>query len=125
MTHRLQRIEESIRTILAEVIQNKLRDPRMPVIFSITGVKTAPDLSDARVYFSQMPDDEDAIDQTLDALESAAGFLRTSLSRELNLRRTPTLTFEYDATEARASRIEQLLAENLPPASDDSEGKDD
>lgn len=117
MSHRLSRIEENIRTVLAEIIHHRVRDPRMPVIFTITGVKTSPDLTDAYVYFSQMPDDEDAIDETLDALDSAAGFLRTALSRELNLRKTPALNFEYDATEARANRIEQLLAENLPPAS--------
>ncbi len=115
MAHRLQRIEENIRSILAEIIQQRVRDPRMPVIFTITGVKTSPDLGDAHIYFSQMPDDEESIEQTLDALESASGFLRTALSRELDLRRTPALMFHFDKTEQRANRIEKLLAENRPP----------
>jgi ribosome-binding factor A len=125
MSHRLPRIEENIREVLAEIIHNRIRDPRLPVIFTVTGVKASPDLADARVFFSQIPDDPDAIYDTLDLLTGAAGYLRSELAREVSLRRTPALVFEYDGTVKRANRIEQLLAENRPRPVDPQESHDE
>jgi ribosome-binding factor A len=48
---------------------------------------------------------------SLDGLRSAHGYLQSRLASELTLKRTPTLTFEYDETLDRAVRITELLKE--------------
>jgi len=107
--HRAGRIEEALKEALSTVIQSELRDPRMPGIFTVTGVKVTPDYSDARVYFTQIPEDEESIGDTLDALEGASGFLRKRLAQEVNLKSTPRLRFFHDDQARKADRIEELL----------------
>lgn len=111
MQHRLRRVEESIREALAEIIQRDLRDPRLPVIFNITTVRVTADLSEARVYYTQMPDDDAAIDETQKALEGASGFLRTSMGKLVKLRIVPSLKFFYDDIDRKARRLNQVFAE--------------
>jgi ribosome-binding factor A len=48
-------------------------------------------------------------DDTLTGLRSAHGFLQGAISRQLRLKHTPTLTFEYDDTVEKAARITELL----------------
>lgn len=123
MSFRAQRIEESIRTELSEIIQFNMQDPRLPAIFSITGVKVTPDLSLAKVYFTQMPEDEESIDETLDALEHAHGYLRTELAQRIQLKHALNLAFFFDEMQKEASRIEELLekAKSQSPKPDEDE----
>lgn len=126
--HRIPRVEEQIREILAEVVTRDLKDPRIPMLLTIREVRVTRDLSEAKIYFSQLPDDEESVEATLDALEGAAGFLRTQVAHRVTFKTTPQLRFFYDDTEQRAQRIEQILAESdIPPAADagpDGDGGD-
>ncbi len=125
MQHRQGRVEETIRTALAEIIQRQLRDPRLPMIFNITTVRVTRDLQEAKVYFTQLPDSEADIDETLDLLEHAKGFLRSEMGKHLRLRYTPILRFYYDESLVNARRIDELLASaNVPPAPDESGDED-
>jgi len=120
MHHRTERVAEAVKEALSEIIQRELRDPRIPMIFTVREVRVTRDLQEARVYFSQLPDDEDAVDQTLDALEAAHGFLRSALGRRVRLRWTPDLKFFWDDSESRGRRVEQILSEiDIPPAEDE------
>lgn len=120
MQYRMARVEEQVREALAVIIQSRMKDPRFPMIFSITGVKVTKDLSEARVYFSQLPDDEEAVDETLEILEHAKGFLRSELGRAVRLRITPDLVFFWDDTEKKAQRIEEILSGlEIPPAEEE------
>lgn len=92
-----------MRTILADEIQTRLNDPRIPPITSITRIEVSADFSNARVYVSVFPaGDQDEQRRAserklcLEALQSAAGHLRWVLGRELTLRKTPALEFLLD-----------------------------
>ena len=122
MKHRTERVAEAVRDALAEVVQRELKDPRIPMIFTITGVKVSRDLQEAQVYFSQLPDDEEAVEETLDALDSASGFLRTALAQRVRMKSTPSLKFFWDDSEQRAQRINAILArEVIPPAPEEED----
>lgn len=116
MKHRQERMEEAIRETLAEIIMTEVKDPRMPGIFTVSNVKVAPDMQTAKVYFTQIPEDDEEIDQTLDVLERAAGFLRRELTHRISMRHTPQLRFFYDEQDRSTRRIEELLKQaNMPP----------
>jgi ribosome-binding factor A len=103
----MRRVDEAVREVLSDVISTDLKDPRVGFV-TVTAVKTSRDLRHARVYVSVLGD-APARDETLTGLRSAHGFLQSEISRQLKLKHTPTLTFEYDETVERAARLTELL----------------
>jgi ribosome-binding factor A len=107
---RIRRVNEAMRAVLSDAIATEIKDPRVGFV-TVTGVKTSPDLRQARVYVSVLGDDA-ARDGTMTGLRSAHGFLQGRLASKLRLRHTPALTFEYDDTVDRGMRISQILDED-------------
>lgn len=108
---RVRRINESVREVLSEAVL-RLKDPRVGFV-TITAVHTSGDLRMAKVYVSVLGN-EARRRKTLDALEAAHGVLQTTIARELRLKRTPTLTFEFDPTVADGVRMSKLIDELAP-----------
>ena len=115
MANRMRRVNEAIRQVLSEGV-GQLKDPRIGFV-TITGVKTTPDLRHARVYVSVLGS-ESKRDRTVAALQSAHSVLQARVARELRLKRTPQLAFEYDPSVERGVRMTKLIDELAP---DDSE----
>ena len=113
----MRRVNEAVRHVLAEALP-QLKDPRIGLI-TVTGVDTAPDLRRATVYISVLGSGRKQRASLL-GLEAAHGVLQSRLARELRLRRTPHLTFEYDPTVERGVRMTRLIDE-LAPDDDDSD----
>jgi ribosome-binding factor A len=117
MSERMRRVNESVRQVLAEAVP-ELKDPRIGLI-TVTGVDTAADLRHATVYISVLGSGRKQRASML-GLEAAHGVLQSRLARELRLKRTPQLTFEYDPTVERGVRMTRLIDE-LAPDDDDSD----
>jgi ribosome-binding factor A len=111
MTERMRRVNESVRQVLAEAVP-ELKDPRIGLV-TITGVETSPDLRHARVFVSVLGTDRKR-ERTLRGLEAAHGLLQARLARELRMKRTPQLTFEYDPSVERGVRMTKLIDELAP-----------
>lgn len=107
--HRPERLAALVQETLAEVVATRVKDPRVGFV-TITGVQVAPDGSHAHVRISVLGD-EAAKQQALEGLQSARGFLRSELARQLTLRVTPDLHFTLDRGLEHAQRIEQVLAD--------------
>jgi ribosome-binding factor A len=107
----MRRVNESVREVISEALP-ELKDPRIGFV-TITGVETSPDLRQARVFVSVLGDDRKR-ERTLEGLSAAHGPLQARLARELRLKRTPQLTFEYDPTVERAARVSRLIDEHAP-----------
>jgi ribosome-binding factor A len=108
MTARMRRVNEALREVLSEGI-GSLKDPRIGFV-TVTGVDTSPDLRHATVYVSVLGSEKKR-DATLAGLQSSHGVLQTRVNRELRLKRTPQLTFEYDPTVERGVRLSRLIDE--------------
>jgi ribosome-binding factor A len=106
-TARMRRVNESIREILADAIATELKDPRIGFV-TVTDVDTSPDLRAARVYVSVLGDEQQRED-SLAGLRSSHGVLQSKIAGGMRMKRTPTLTFEYDDTVERGDRISRLL----------------
>jgi ribosome-binding factor A len=111
MAERMRRVNESVRQVLAEALP-ELKDPRIGLV-TVTGVVTAPDLRSATVYVSVLGNEKKRA-ATLRGLEAAHGVLQGRLARELRMKRTPQLTFEYDPSVERGVRMSQLIDELAP-----------
>jgi ribosome-binding factor A len=117
MTDRMRRVNEALREVLSEGIA-ELKDPRIGFV-TVTGVETSPDLRQATVFVSVLGS-ELKRRATLAGLQSSHGVLQTRVNRELHLKRTPQLTFEYDPTIERGVRLSKLIDE-LAPREHDSD----
>ena len=111
MTERMRRVNESVRQVLAEALP-ELKDPRIGLV-TVTGVDTSPDLRSATVFVSVLGSEKKRT-ETLRGLDAAHGVLQGRLARELRLKRTPQLTFEYDPTVEHGVRISRLIDELAP-----------
>jgi ribosome-binding factor A len=111
MPERLRRVNESLREVLSEGV-GELKDPRIGFV-TVTGVEASPDLRQARVFVSVLGSERKRR-ETLAALQAAHGVLQARVGRELRLKRTPQLAFEYDPSVERGVRMTQLIDELAP-----------
>jgi ribosome-binding factor A len=108
MKIRPERVAQLMRREIAEVLQRRLRDPRVTGMVSVTDVEVSHDLSAARIFVSILPDGPER-QRALDALQSAAGFIRHELAPRLGLREVPELRFVLDTSIERGARVDELL----------------
>jgi len=118
MSRRTERIGEQIRAELARLLHEEVTDPRIGFV-TLTQVDVAPDLSNARVYWSVVKSEDSNDLATSEAgLVSASGFLRHRLARVLDLKRVPEIRFRYDSSLAQGDATLSLLREIRDGAQD-------
>lgn len=105
---RIKRIEDRIRQDLSELLIREVNDPRLHQIF-VTDVRVDRELAFADVFVSAVEGTSRSA-EVLAGLESAAGFLRKTLSARVELRAFPRLRFHWDPTPENADHIEKILA---------------
>lgn len=115
MSHRMRRVDEVVRQVVAETVSTYISDPRVGFV-TITDVRTSPDLSHSDVYVSVLGDQE-AKEAAIEGLESAHGRIQAEIGRQMRMKRTPTLSFQIDETAEQAVRVEEILREQ--PAGED------
>lgn len=96
-----------MRAVLAEAVNREIGLPN--ALITITYVDCSPDLKKAKVGFSVLPDN--LVGTTLRILEHASGELVAFLKKRMKLRQMPHLSWEFDATEKEAAKIEKLIRE--------------
>jgi len=106
---RPEKVAELIREEVSQIVGFELEDPRLERV-TVTDVKVADNLRDARVYVVAEGTEEER-GAALKALHKAAPYVRRQLGRTLNLRYTPELHFVRDTVEESATRVEALLDE--------------
>lgn len=105
---RTARISEEVKREVSAIIQNELKDPRLPQLISVTNVNVTKDLRYAKVYVSVMGNDEEK-KNAIDGLKSAAGFIRREVGHRIQLRYTPEFQFELDNSIEQGAYISKLI----------------
>ena len=108
MRIRPEKVARLMRREVAEILQQKLRDPRVSAMVSVTDVEVTQDLSFARVFVSILGSPAER-ESTLEALAHAAGFVRHELGLRLGLCEVPVVRFVHDESLERGARVEDLL----------------
>ena len=119
---RQRRVEDQIQKELSEIIRLEMKDPGVGMV-TITAVDVSPDLAHAKVFFTQLGDDQ-ARKQAEAGLRRASAFLRQMLGKRIRLHNTPELHFSYDDSIDRGIHLSNLIDQALRPveipASNDS-----
>ncbi len=117
---RTKRLNSLLKKVIAEVVaSDDLKDPRICKLAAITSVDISKDLQHAKVYVSVI--DTNVREETLRALNQAAGFISVSASKKVDLRYFPKLVFKPDLTAEKHMHMEMLLKKikaDKPPAKD-------
>jgi ribosome-binding factor A len=122
-SQRTERVGDLMRAEIADLLLRKVKDPRIGFV-TVTGVKVSPDLRHATVFVSLL-EEGPIVEETLNALGRAAGFIRTEMGRRLRLKYTPELVFREDPTPRQAAHIEAVLEGLSGDRTDEAEGGED
>lgn len=104
---RPDRLGGQIQEEISEIIQHRLKDPRLGFI-TVTKVRLTTDLRYATVFVSVMGR-QDEIDRSLLCLEGASNFIRSELGRRIRVKHIPEVRFRYDDSGVKGARIEEIL----------------
>lgn len=104
------RVADQIQRDLAEIIAYELKDPRVGMI-TITEVQVTPDYAHAKVFFTTLVDNDEAVQNTLSGLRKASGFIRGQLGRRLTIHTIPEIHFVHDISTSRGIELSRLIDE--------------
>lgn len=105
-SYRADRVNELIKRELVLLLTTGTKDPRLQNVI-ITDVIVSRDLTSAKVFFSV---EDNVHKKVTNLLNKASGFFRSSLSKSLDLRHTPSLSFIYDTAPNTGARMDDLLS---------------
>ncbi|MGP2444812.1 30S ribosome-binding factor RbfA [Pantoea ananatis] len=127
---RPQRVSQELQKEIAMILQREIKDPRLGMMVTVSGVEVSRDLAYAKVFVTFLNDkDEEAVQNGLKALKEASGYIRTLLGKTMRLRIVPELTFFYDNSLIEGMRMSNLVTNVVkkdverrgPEATDDDE----
>jgi ribosome-binding factor A len=109
VSRRTEQIGEQLRAEIARILREEAADPRIRLV-TLTRVDVSPDLARADVLWSTLESADSATYRAVEkGLESAAGFVRRRLARDLSLRRTPEIHFRHDPSFELGSQTLELI----------------
>lgn len=108
--NRIVRLNSLLKEVISEVIHRDVRNPHVNQLISVTNVEITNDLHHAKVYISIIGTPKEK-EETIDALQSAAGFIAVQSSKKVVMRYFPTLTFKLDTSVDKQMRIDSLLGQ--------------
>ncbi len=112
MVERTNRIAEEMKREISSIIQNQLKDPRLPEFVSITAVNVTRDLRYAKIYVSVLGTEEQK-KEALQVLKNASGFIRREVGRKIQIRYTPELQFELDDSIEHGIYMSKLIDQTV------------
>lgn len=116
-SRRIHRVNDLIQEVANEVMR-QVKDPAVEgALITITSVNVSPDMSSARLYVTVMGK---PVAEVVEGLNRASGFFRREITRQVSLKRVPSLQFLYDDTLDHAMKVQKLLHEaSLQPTQPD------
>ena len=126
------RINGEVMRELTSIIRDEVKDPRIDPLLTVTRAEVTPDLQFCKCYVSTLGTEEQ-LNESIEGLKSAGGFIRRELAHRVNLRKTPELQFVGDRSMEYAiemsKKIEALAkAGGMPkeePEDTESDGQDE
>ncbi|MCT4703133.1 30S ribosome-binding factor RbfA [Enterobacteriaceae bacterium H20N1] len=108
---RPQRVSQELQKEIAIILQREIKDPRLGMMTTVSGVEVSRDLAYAKVFVTFLNDkDENAIKEGIKVLQDASGYIRTLVGKAMRLRIVPELTFFYDNSLVEGMRMSNLVS---------------
>jgi ribosome-binding factor A len=106
MSKRIQRLNELIKEELGKILLKEGDFPK-GVLVTITRVETLPNLSEAKVWISVLP--EDQAQKIIGDLNRKIYFLQQKINKIFKMRIVPKIRFLVETKTKEAARVEELL----------------
>ncbi len=111
---RPQRVAQEMQKEIAIILQREIKDPRVGMMTTVSGVEVSRDLAYAKVFVTFLNvltenDEPDLVKNGIKALQEASGFIRSLLGKAMRLRIVPELTFFYDNSLVEGMRMSNLV----------------
>ena len=108
---RPQRVSQELQKEIALILQREIKDPRLGMMTTVSGVEVSRDLAYAKVFVTFLNDkDEDAVKEGIKVLQDASGYIRSLVGKAMRLRIVPELTFFYDNSLVEGMRMSNLVS---------------
>lgn len=121
---RTSRLNSLLKEVISDIIRKDVRNPHVNELVTVTRVDISKDLHHAKVYISVIGSAVQK-EETLEALQSAAGFIAVQSSKEVVMRYFPALSFKIDDSVEKHMRIEELLGKIAAEKDTRGEGSSD
>ena len=119
MSNRIERANSEIQRCLVEIIKNKMNDPRLDQIVSITEVSVTPDFKYCKAKVSVL--DVNEMTRVTKVLQKSEGFIKRELAKMVDMPQVPKISFVVDKSTMSAIRVEEILRNlNIPAEEGDS-----
>ena len=105
-SYKYDRISSEVERIISEVILYEIKDPRVCGNVNVTGIILSRDFSHCKVFVQINSDD---VKEVMQGLKNSSGFVRHVIANQLDMRKTPEISFYIDETIEKMKRIEELL----------------
>lgn len=105
-SYKYERISSEVDKLIKEVVMYEIQDKRVNGNAVVTGTILSKDFSHCKVFVHINSEDKKSV---LDGLKNASGFVRHVIAQQLDMRKTPEISFIYDESVDRMNRIEELL----------------
>ena len=120
---RTDRIEEEIKKIVSVLIDRGLKDPRLTGLISVTKVSVTNDLKYCKIYVSMLGTKDTS--EAMDALSSAAGFVRKEIGSKIRMHSTPEVKFELDDSMEYGAHIQNIINDLGITNDEETDGEDE
>ncbi|MCK5287144.1 MAG: 30S ribosome-binding factor RbfA [Thermodesulfovibrionia bacterium] len=101
------RVSDLIKEEVADIIMNRLKDPRLGFI-TVTEARVSNDLRHAKIFFSVL--EEEKKDESLKILTSSARFIRSELAKKVRIKFIPDIVFKIDESIEYGAKINKILS---------------
>lgn len=110
INHRLARISKTLHKEIANILQLKIKDPRININITISGIDISKDFSHVKVFFSCLKENENSfIKNILCILNNSVSFIKYTLKKKIKLRVIPNISFFYDNSIISGINISKLI----------------
>jgi ribosome-binding factor A len=108
-SRRIDRLGDLIKEEISSLLIREIKDPRIRML-TVTDVEVSRDIRTAKVFYT-VGGDRKARQNTQRGLESAVGFIKTTIAHNLTIKRVPELIFIYDTSLDYGQKIDRILEE--------------
>lgn len=107
---REKRLNSEFQKEIYSILKNKIKNPAISEMFSISEVDVTNDLKHAKVFVSVFSTDKVKAQATFGAICASAKAVRTELSKTMRIRTVPELHFVTDNSTDYGNKIDKILS---------------
>lgn len=102
-------VNTQLQRTISDIINNRLKDPRISGIITVMRTEATPDLKHAKVYLSIFGNDKNKEKETFDCIVNSSGFIKSELARDMSTYTIPQLTFINDDSMEHSQKISRII----------------